>query len=77
MTTATRKPTISTAAYERAHGRKPRGTGAWWYAAICPNSGDTLASVPVTGPYSRAVVIARHQLAALVDDREFDIEVLS
>lgn len=77
MTTATRKPTISTAAYVRAHGKEPRGHGAWWFSAVSADTGSVYGTVSVTDTYARARTIARHQLAVLADGRPYDMEVLS
>ena len=76
-TTRTPAPKIDTAAYERAHGRKPRGYGAWWFAAIDANTGSVLDSQPCTGQYSQAKAIARARLDVTADGREYYIELLS
>ena len=78
-TARTPRPQINTAAYERAHGRKPRGYGTWWFTATDAQTGDVLASISVTANYGEARLLARHRLDATptVAGRWYDIMVLS
>jgi hypothetical protein len=74
----THRTQTDTAAYERAHGRSPRGYGAWWFTAVDPDTRDALApSVSVTANYSEARLLARARLDAALGERPYDLVVLS
>jgi len=51
MKTATHKVRVSTTEYEFVHGKKPRGTGHWFFYI---KEGAVEASIWMTGTYSEA-----------------------
>lgn len=72
------RPQIDTAAYERAHGRTPRGYGVWHFAPVDPITREPVARcISVTENYAAARLLARVRLDATLDGRAYDIEVLS
>jgi hypothetical protein len=44
---------VDTREYEFAHGRKPRGTGLWWFHVV-DQQGETMVAVQYTGTYTEA-----------------------
>lgn len=58
----------STTRYEFAHGRKPRGTGWWMFAACVNGRSDQTKTVEARGTYTQARAEATRKFRAMNRD---------
>lgn len=77
------KTTYNTKDYVNAHGKAPRGDGAWAFSVMASDGAGAytdLGTMWASGPYAdakRAVTQRARQEAASIGVRELIIEVLS